>query len=159
MFSISINFQFQIKQLLTLLVLAAAVLCITSCLDPGASCASSKWRNTSETDEKGLCSEDCMMWPSVRAGTGLGYPQSKFWKHTTYGITQNPPWGWLQPHSFRSGPEWRLACCVPGIWLSVSDLSMRNLKLLHLPFAIAPKCQWKANWTNWPLLYSSFTLL
>lgn len=56
--------------------LAAAVLCITTRLDPGASCASSKWSNTLGRDAKGLCSQDCMMWPPERPGTGLGCPQS-----------------------------------------------------------------------------------
>lgn len=32
-------------------------------------------------------------------------------------------------------------CCIPDIWPFVSNLSMRRLKLLHLPFANVPKCQ------------------
>lgn len=72
----SINSHSQLKLLPALLVLAAAVLSITPCPDPGASCACSRWSNTLGTDAKGLCSQDSVTWPSGRAGTGLGYPQS-----------------------------------------------------------------------------------
>lgn len=35
------------------------------------------------------------------------------------------------------------SCCVLASWLSVSNLSMRNFKSIHLPLANARSCQWQ----------------